>query len=137
MPKKLLLLSFAAALFVSCAVKIPNVKPTVGTLEFPGVGAIETESNTGKQRRLTVAEWIDFLYAQPERPDPKNPGKMLPAKGPAVCVSSIDYQKNDTALAQLCVKAKCTYEVENEINRIRSNIASGERAANPKGYGRK
>ena len=68
---------------------------------------------------MTLDQWMDFLYAQPER---IIDGKALPAKGPAVCMSSEDYQVNDTALAQLCVHAPCSWEVRQAIEDARTNV---------------
>lgn len=114
---------------------MPNVKTASGTLGHPSVAAIATWSNSGVQERLSWDEWYDFLYAQPERPDPKDPDckidpnsskcSKLPEKGPAVCMSSEDYRKNDTAMADLCLKGKCTYEQ----NRAATNIRKMEKAA--------
>ena len=119
MPKMLWLVLLGAALFLNaCTVKIPDIKACSGVSDFPGVAALCQNSNSDVRERLTVTQWLDFLYARGEIPDPKNPGKMLAKKGPAVCISSEDYQLNDTALAQLCVKAHCTYEQKKALERV-------------------
>lgn len=112
--------SFVAALFLnSCAYTVPNIEACSGISGVPGVGALCQNSNIDDRRRLTVEEWLEFLYAKPERPDPKNPGKTLPEKGPAICLSSIDYTKNETSIAELCVKIKCTYEQKKALERMK------------------
>jgi hypothetical protein len=105
-------LLFAAVLSSSCGTVIPNIEAVspIEIKELPNVAASGQWTNTDQQRLLDHDEWFDFLYAQPERPDPKNPGKSLPAKGPAVCVSSEHWAKNETAIAQLCIHGKCTYD---------------------------
>ncbi len=40
-------------------------------------------------------------------------------KGPAMCMSSIDYARNETAIAQLCIKGKCTYEQQEALDRMK------------------
>ncbi len=143
--KKLCLLFSSVALFSSCTVIVPNIRPCAPVEGYPGVGALCTWTNTGDQERLTVDEFIDMLYAQPERPDPKDPNckvkppeapkkacRMLPAHGPSLILSSVDYQKNDTALAQLCVKAKCTYEQKKALDNL-LKLPSDAQNLKPKG----
>lgn len=113
--KLLLKISCAAALLSSCATTIPDIEVCVPTDAFPGVAALCQHTNSDRHRRLTPPELVDMIYARPAIPDPRNPGKMLPEKGPAMIVSSEDYAKNDAALAKLCVKAPCSYEVKKEF----------------------
>ena len=108
--KPLCVILLGEALLTSCAVNIPNIRAVAPVEGIPGIAAIAQETNTDKTTRLTIDEWLDFLYAQLERPDPKDPTNTLPEKGPAICMSSEDWAKNETAIAQLCVKGKCTYE---------------------------
>lgn len=110
----------AALLLSSCAYTVPNIEVCSGVSGIPGVAGLCQNSNDDARRRLTLEEWLEFLYARPERPDPKNPGKKLPEKGPAMCVSSIDYQKNDSAIAELCVKIHCTYEQKKALSRLQN-----------------
>lgn len=117
---KLSTISFAAALSLSsCATTIPNIE-AVSPIEIPGLPQVAASgqfTNSDDQRLLNHDAWFDFLYAQPERPDPAHPGQTLPAKGPAVCVSSIDWAKNETAIAQLCIHGKCSYEQKQAVVR--------------------
>lgn len=94
----------------SCSTLIPNIQPCAPTGDIAGVAALCQNTNNDGHRRMNLDQWIDFLYAQPERPDPDHPGKTLPAKGPAIALSSEDWARNETAIAQLCIHGKCTYE---------------------------
>lgn len=105
-----LLSLLASALLSGCATLVPNVEPCSPTGDIAGVAALCQDTNDDAHRRMSLDAWFDFLYAQPERPDPAHPGETLPAKGPAVCLSSDDWRKNETAIAQLCIHGKCTYE---------------------------
>lgn len=115
-------LLFVAALLSSCTVKIPDNEVCSGTEGFAGVAALCRQTNSEGKRRLNLDQWLDFLYAREERPDPKNPGQKLPAKGPAICISSEDYRKNETAIAQLCVKVNCNYEIKKQIAEISGRV---------------
>lgn len=102
---------------------MPNIEAVSPIQGVPGVAALAQFSNTDDHRRMNLTEFLDFLYARGELviDDPKNPGKKitLPAKGPAVCTWSEDWQKNEAAAAALCAKGKCTYEVERTLERMR------------------
>lgn len=97
---------------------IPNIEAVSPIQGTDGVAAFGQYTNTDVHRNLTVDEFFDFLYAQPERPDPFHPGQVLPAKGPAVCMSSVDWASNETALAQLCIQGKCSYEQKKALERM-------------------
>lgn len=133
MQKIVWLALLGAALLHSCATTIPDLEACAGVSEFAGVGALCQRTNTDAKRRLTVPEWLEFLYAAPERPDPKNPGKMLPAKGPAVCMPSDDYRRNETAIAQLCAKGQCSYEQKKALERMQNFSALVEGASSKHG----
>jgi hypothetical protein len=121
MQRKLCLSLFVAGLFLNaCATTVPDIEAVSPVAGISGVAALGQNTNSDTRRRLTVQEWLDFLYARGPVPDPKDPKKTLPAKGPAVCFSSHDYQKNETAIAQLCSKGKCTYEQQKALERIQS-----------------
>ncbi len=55
---------------------------------------------------LNFSQMIDFLEAQPERPDPDHPGKTLPARAGAICEPDDDFTDLKTALEQACVELK-------------------------------
>lgn len=116
-PKKLWLLFSAAAQLTSCSTLIPNIEPCSPTGGVAGVAALCQNTNNDGHRRMDLNHFSDFLFAQPERPDPDHPGQTLPAKGPAVCLSSIHWSENETAIAQLCIRGKCTYEDQQSVAR--------------------
>ena len=120
--KKWFTTSCVAALLSSCATTIPDIEVCVPTEDFPGIAALCQNTNSDSHRRLTPPQFIDFLYAQPERPDPENPGKKLPEKGPAMFVSSRDYASNEGALAKLCQKAPCSYEQKKDIEEAQARV---------------
>lgn len=111
-----------AQLLSGCATVVPNILACSGVEGIPGIAALCRRTNTDEKQRISLETWLEFLYAQEARPDPKNPGKMLPPKGPAVCVSAYDYQRNDTAISQLCAKGKCTFEQKKAYERIKGLV---------------
>lgn len=66
-----------------------------------------------KNRVMTVQEFYEFLL-----PNEK--------KGPALCLSSIDFAKNKTAIEQLCaqLKDRCTIEMKREIQMVDKNVTT-------------
>lgn len=122
MLKKIWKSLFVAALLHSCAVKVPNIRVCAPVEGVPGVAALCRATNTDQKWRLNIDEWFDFLYAQGERPNPKKPGEKLPAKGPALAVSSEDWQLNETAIGQLCVDGKCNYDQQQLFNKVTGRI---------------
>ena len=134
-PKKKLWKSLSvAALLSSCATTIPDVEVASGVQGYAAVGvaALARNTNSDNKRRMDVQEWLDFLYAQPKRPDWRDKDCLvdpqsknctwLPEKGPAVCMSSEDYQRNDAAIAQICVNAPCSYELKKNIEEARTRV---------------
>jgi len=73
---------------------------------------------------MNLDEFIDFLEPQEERPDPKNPGKTLPARGAALCQSASDWNKMKTDLETACkmLGNRCTYEIVEMIETLKSSI---------------
>lgn len=122
MPKTLWKSLFVAALLNSCATTIPDITVCAPVEGIAGVAALCRKTNSDRKWRLSIEEWFDFIYAQDERSDPKNPGKKLPAKGAALAVSSEDYMRNDLAIAQLCVTGKCSYEQENQLKAVTGRV---------------
>jgi hypothetical protein len=109
---------FVAALLSSCTVRIPDNEVCSGTEGFAGVAALCRQTNSDSKRRLNTDQWLDFLYAREDDPNTK----ADESKGPAICISSEDYRKNETAIAQLCVKTNCTYEVKKQIAEISGRV---------------
>lgn len=54
---------------------------------------------------------MDILLAQPERPDPDNPGQTLPAHGAAIFMSAADFTAFKTEHETMCreLGKSCTY----------------------------
>ena len=92
---------------VSCATVISDIEAVSPISGIPGVAALAQRTNTDVSRRLTMQEWLDFLYADPAT-----------KKGPAICVSSEDWRLNETAIADLCLRGFCTYEQEQMVKRM-------------------
>lgn len=68
-------------------------------------------------------EAIEWLEPQPERPDPKNPSKKLPARAGAVMRSDEDFTRYKIALEQACalLKDRCTPEMKETIASVTGN----------------
>ena len=110
---RLLTLSGIAPLFlaVSCQTVIPDIRgcTVAGVLE---AGADCATTNSGIKTKLTAGELIQMLESQPERPDPSNPGKMLPRRAGAVIMSAEDYKRAKDAQEIACrlLGNNCVYE---------------------------
>lgn len=109
-------------LLASCAT-IPNsiVCTPAGLVTLGGICG---ETQTSKTWDLTFEEFIYFLEAQAEHPDPNEPTHTVPAKGAAMCQSSEDYQKQKTALETACrlLGPRCSYEIKKQIKTMQANI---------------
>lgn len=116
--RKLLYLS-SFILTASACVTVPNARTyaVAGKLSHGGIWA---ETQTPLTGDLTMDEFLDFLEAQDARPDPKDPTKVLPAHGAAVCLTSDDFDKLQTALGQACreLGKRCSKEVQAEIQKL-------------------
>jgi tetrahydromethanopterin S-methyltransferase subunit G len=110
----LLLVSLFSGCLVHVTVKNTKACAVAGVM---AAGADCAYTLTDKTESMTLDELIDFLEPQPERPDPKNPGKMLPARGPAIIQSSDDWNHMKTALEQACaaLEDRCSYETQQMI----------------------
>lgn len=104
--------------------EVPNTTKcaVAGTL-LAGMNCAETQ--TDKTKMLNFSEAVEFLEPRPERIDPKDPSKKIPAKGPAVCQSLDDETKEMIAMEQMCRKLKeqCTTEVKDLINKKAKSIS--------------
>lgn len=116
--RKLFLVSFALVAS-GCATKIPNTKVCVvsGVL-LNGADCAYTLSDDTES--MDFDQFMEFLEAQPERPDPGHPGQSLPARGGALCQSADDWNAQKTALEMLCKRFKgaCTYELKSAVARV-------------------
>ena len=104
------------ALLCSCKQKEPAPDIQVCAGVFPitlEVAALCSWSNHVEKTRKNLDQWTEFLSAMPERPDPKRPGVILPAKGPAIAMSSEHFEKITALVDKLCYKYKaCSFEQE-------------------------
>jgi len=115
-------LAFSFSLFITviatagCTIKIPNVKVcAVAGIMAAGADCAYTLSDETEE--LSLKEFINFLEPQVEKPDPDNPGEMIPARGPALCQSTEDYTKIKIALEQACKKlgSGCSKELRKAL----------------------
>ncbi len=60
------------------------------------------ETQTSNVRSMTFPQLLDFIEAQPERPDPDHPGQNLPQHGAAIMISAENYTKLKTDLEEAC-----------------------------------
>jgi hypothetical protein len=79
-------------------------------------------TSTGETEELNFDLFMDFLEPQPEKPGPN--GTIIPAKGPAICISSQDFAKLKTATEQLCAKvgSACTKETKAKMEELSLRI---------------
>lgn len=72
---------------------------------------------------MDFEQGIEWLEPQPERPDPQNPGKILPARAGAICRSDEDFTRQKIAIEQACalLGKRCTPELRAEIDRYGGN----------------
>lgn len=80
-------------------------------------GATCTHTLTGDISYKSFEEYLDWLEAKPERPDPSHPGALLPAHGAALAMSSKDWGEFKTELEIACrlLKNRCSYEMKQAI----------------------
>lgn len=74
---------------------------------------------------MSFEQFVDWWEPQPERPDPDNPEKTLPARAGAVCRSDEDFTRYKIALEQACalLKDRCTPEMKASIENVTGNTA--------------
>lgn len=111
---------FVTALLLEGCVTIPNTTDcTVAGLIQNGM--ICAETNTSKTSQLTAKQMVEFLEPQPERPDPNDATKTLPARAGATCQSSEDRKKIKDAIEEACreLGTHCTYEIKQAIEKMR------------------
>lgn len=124
------LFSLLFILTASCGtpVVVPNISgcATLGALSDctePGTYCMVcADTETSNTHRLDFAHYIDFVEAQPERPDPDNAGQTLPAHAPAITTSAEDFNKDQTAFEAACIALgnRCTQEIHARIDARRT-----------------
>lgn len=96
-------LALLALLEAGCAsITVPNSRlcTPAGTITNGADCAYTLSSRT---EEMDFAEFVEFLEAQPARPDPARPGHMLPERGGAICQSAADWTNSAIALEQACL----------------------------------
>lgn len=88
-------------------------------------GMICAETLTPKTGDLSFEQAVEFLEPQFERPDPAQPGKVLPARAGALCQSSADWNKMKTALEQACEKMgdNCSKDIRTDLKSFSAKTA--------------
>lgn len=142
---RLLLTLTLVVTVLGCAfneIVIPNTNPcaVAGVMSAGGICA---ETLTDIKRDLTLDEWLDFLEPQEARTcvpvpgmpvcsNPPLPGTpvLLPERGPGIVLSSIDYEKQKTALDQACraLGRNCSYALKQQIRSMERMQILGKRA---------
>lgn len=69
---------------------------------------------------MTMDQFLDFLESVPERPDPTNPGKTLPAHGAALCMSVEDWNIMKTELEEACrqMGSHCSFAIQETLRKL-------------------
>lgn len=111
------LILFVLILLNGCSVTVPNLKAcTVSGTLSAGLNCAETLSEN--KTRMNFREALEFIQAQPERPDPNDANKMLPKKGAAIMFSADDFKKIKDFIEQACRKlgeGVCSKEVQAKV----------------------
>lgn len=83
-------------------------------------GAICTKFLGAARRFMTFDEYIEFLEARDERPDPANPGQTLPAKAAAISMSAEDFKEFKTEHEVMCrmLGKKCKYQFTDTVENL-------------------
>lgn len=107
---------------MSCTtdIKIPDTEVcAVSGVMAAGADCVNTLSYN--QRSMTLDQWVDFLEPQQMK---VIDGKVVRReRGPALCQSSEDWNKQKTELEKICKKigAACTYEMQKQIDSFKIN----------------
>lgn len=114
------------SLLFSCAGKQVVVDAQLCAGVFPitlEVAALCSWTNHEEKTCKNLDQWTEFLSAMPERPDPRDPTKKLPAKGPAIAMSSEHMEKILALVDALCYKYKaCTFEQTQMLEGFKKNM---------------
>lgn len=80
-------------------------------------GANCTHTLSDEMEKLTFAEFLEFLQASPEHPDPKDPTKKIPARGAAIAMlpDAWNRMKTDLELACRLMGPSCTFDIKAKI----------------------
>lgn len=72
---------------------------------------------TDEYEHLSFSECIEALEPQPERPDPKKPGKTLPQRAGAIIMPAEDYNRQHEDIEEACheLGGRCDFEVKKAL----------------------
>ncbi len=120
-----LTIAFVLLSTAGCSTQIPNTR-VCGVAGIFQAGAECVWTLSDDKESLDAEAFVDFLEPQGPRPDPKNPGLTLPARGAALCTSEEDYTKTKTVLEQLCERAgaRCTREMRHQMEQVSRRVES-------------
>jgi len=121
---KNLLLGLLSLAISSCTnVNIPDVKVcAVAGIMAAGADCAYTLSDETEE--MTLNQFVEFLEPQAEKPDPADPTKVIPARGPALCQSTEDYTKIKIALEQACKKlgSSCSKKMRDSLKKLSAKL---------------
>lgn len=79
----------------------------------PTIAALGSHSNFVKHEYMTLDEWVNFLAASEKE-----------KRGPAICISAADFNKQKTVVDQACKKVNCSYEQQKAIENLEQHVAT-------------
>lgn len=135
MRSRIFLILFVSTALSGCvtgSIIIPNTTACTVAGVF-SAGGFCAETLTNKVRDLSMNEYLDFLEAQSERPDPDHEGQILPARAGAICQSTDDWNAQKTALEMACrvLGKHCTYELRQTIQVMQLMSENAKRLVTP------
>ena len=103
------------------SVRIPNTEICAVSGRL-AMGANCANTLNDQTRQLNLGEFIDFL-----EPRVSPSGDVV--KGPALCMSTIDFERLKTAIEQACtlLEQRCTYEMQEAIRYANGNVTELKR----------
>lgn len=121
--KNLLCIISCISLVSGCGITKPDVKmcAVAGVLSAGAdcVHTLSTETNS-----MTLDETIQFLEAQPDRADPKDPNRIIKGHAAALMIASEDWTKIKNTIEAACLKVGCTKEIASTVASIDGQISS-------------
>lgn len=115
-------LSFTASSCQSIQISDKEVCSVTGKLS---AGGTCTHTLSDEIHYKTFEQYIDWLSAKPERPDPDHEGQKLPPHGAALCMSANDWAAMKTELETACrlLGKNCSWAMKQTIAKLDLAIA--------------
>ena len=84
-------------------------------------GGICAHTLTSQTEDLSMDDFLNFLEAEPEKPDPNDASKTIPAHAAAICMSAEDWNTMKTELELACrqMGSHCSYATKLLIQKLR------------------